>query len=300
MNLARFDLVTLGLFVAIARAGSISAGARDTNLAVGAASKRISDLEAALGITLLNRYAFGVELTPAGQICLQHAQHLIEEVGRMNTAIRDLAKGVHGTVRLSACPSVLMKFLPADVKAFVARHPGIRVELGEYDSTSVVRRLTENRTDIGLFVAQNNLPENLIAHTYRTDHLHLLLQPDHPLASLRETDFAAALDYPFVDFGRDTTLSQLLYRQSAMLDQPLHIPYRAASFSGLFEIVRMTDALAIVPDGVAERLGPSYGLHWLPLTNPWAQRQLMVAHRAGDDEHPLIQPLLLSLIGHNS
>ena len=295
MNLARFDLVTLGLFVAVARAGSISAGARETNLAIGAASRRISDLEAALQMPLLTRYAFGVELTPAGQICLQHAQHLVEEVGRMNAAITDLAKGMHGAVRLSVCPSVLMQFLPADLERFVGRYPGIRVEFGEYNSATVVRRLVENRIDLGLFVAQNALPENLVAHPYRKDRLHLVLRPDHPLARSREIAFAAARDYPFVDLGSDTTLSQLLYRQSAMLDRPLRIPYRADSFGSLFEIVRMTDALGVVPGGVAERLAPGYGLHWLPLTEPWATRQLMLALRASDSAHPLIQPLLASL-----
>src|SRR3546814_12424493 len=63
MNLARFDLVTLSLFIAVARQGSISAGARQSHLAVGAASKRISDLEVALGTPVLYRHAGGVELT---------------------------------------------------------------------------------------------------------------------------------------------------------------------------------------------------------------------------------------------
>ena len=70
MNIARIDLVTLSLFVSVARQGSISAGARQSHLAVGAASKRISDLEAALDTQLLYRNAAGVELTEAGQACL--------------------------------------------------------------------------------------------------------------------------------------------------------------------------------------------------------------------------------------
>ena len=57
MNLARIDLVTRALFVAVARQGSISAGARQSHLAVGAASKRISDLETTLGTALLYRNA---------------------------------------------------------------------------------------------------------------------------------------------------------------------------------------------------------------------------------------------------
>jgi hypothetical protein len=96
MNLARFDLVTLGLFVAVARLGSISAGARQSHLAVAAASKRISDLEAAVGAPLLYRHAAGVELTEAGQACFRHAVGILQDVERMAGALSDFAAGTRG------------------------------------------------------------------------------------------------------------------------------------------------------------------------------------------------------------
>ena len=66
MNLHRLDLVSLSLFHLVARTGSISRGAELALLAVGAASKRISDLEAAVGAPLLERHSRGVKLTAAG------------------------------------------------------------------------------------------------------------------------------------------------------------------------------------------------------------------------------------------
>lgn len=55
MNLHRIDLVSLSLFNLLARTGSISQGVELAMLAVGAASKRISDLETAFGVVLLER-----------------------------------------------------------------------------------------------------------------------------------------------------------------------------------------------------------------------------------------------------
>ena len=66
MNLHRLDLVSLSLFNLVVRTGSISKGAELAHLAVGAASKRISDLEAAVGTPLLERHSRGVTLTVAG------------------------------------------------------------------------------------------------------------------------------------------------------------------------------------------------------------------------------------------
>ncbi|NKI96858.1 DNA-binding transcriptional LysR family regulator [Rhizobacter sp. SG703] len=55
MNLHRLDLVSLQLFSLVARSGSISQGAALAHLAVGAASKRITDLEAASSPTARRR-----------------------------------------------------------------------------------------------------------------------------------------------------------------------------------------------------------------------------------------------------
>jgi len=69
VNLHRLDLASLSLFSLVVRTGSISKGAELAHLAVGAASKWISDLEAAVGAALLERHSRGVTLTVAGRPC---------------------------------------------------------------------------------------------------------------------------------------------------------------------------------------------------------------------------------------
>jgi DNA-binding transcriptional LysR family regulator len=96
VNYARFDLVTLGLFIKIARSGSITRGAQQSHLAVVAASKRISDLENYLGTTPLYRHASGVTLTEAGYACFQHALSVLQDVDRMSGAMSDFAAGERG------------------------------------------------------------------------------------------------------------------------------------------------------------------------------------------------------------
>lgn len=67
MNLHRLDLVSLSLFSLVVRSGSISKGAELAHLAVGAASKRITDLEAAVGAELSRTRARPSTETPAHQ-----------------------------------------------------------------------------------------------------------------------------------------------------------------------------------------------------------------------------------------
>ena len=89
MNLHRVDLVSLSLFSLVARTGSISQGAALAALAVGAASKRLSDLEHSLGTTLLERHSRGVTLTAAGLALQQHAQRIHSDVYQMTADLSD-------------------------------------------------------------------------------------------------------------------------------------------------------------------------------------------------------------------
>ncbi|MFL6715214.1 MAG: LysR family transcriptional regulator, partial [Burkholderiaceae bacterium] len=91
MNLHRLDLVSLSLFALVVRTGSISKGASLANLAVGAASKRISDLETTIGTPLLERHSRGVLLTVAGQALHQHAQKILSDVDLLAADLSDYA-----------------------------------------------------------------------------------------------------------------------------------------------------------------------------------------------------------------
>src|SRR6185369_4829219 len=106
------DLVSLSLFHLVARSGSISKGAELLHLAVGAASKRITDLEAAVGAKLLERHSRGVTLTVAGQALLSHAQRILSDVDQLAAELSDHAAGLVGVVRLWANTSEVTQFLP--------------------------------------------------------------------------------------------------------------------------------------------------------------------------------------------
>jgi len=67
INLHRFDLLTLRLYVAVVDAGSLTAGSRTLGLSLAAASKRVAELERAAGVALVTRTTRSVRLTEAGR-----------------------------------------------------------------------------------------------------------------------------------------------------------------------------------------------------------------------------------------
>lgn len=278
MNLHRIDLVSLSLFHLVARSGSISQGAALARLAVGAASKRITDLEAAFGVPLLERHSRGVKLTPAGQALHTHVQRLLGDVDQMSADLSDHARGLLGVVRLWANTSAITQFLPSDLASFARLQPGIRIELHEADSHEVVMAVLDGRADLGLF-ADRTPALGLHTQTYRRDRLVLVVPPGHPLAKRKKLAFAQAVDFDFVSLTQSTSLAQRLALESAQLGQPLRIRIHVRSFDAMCQMVAAGLGIAVLPAGAAGPLASALGLRQLALSDAWVERELLVGVR---------------------
>lgn len=278
MNLHRLDLVSLSLFHLVARSGSISRGAELAHLAVGAASKRITDLEAAVGVPLLERHSRGVRLTAAGEALHRHAQRILADVDLLQADLSDHAKGLIGVVRLWANTSAVTQFLPADLASFSARQPGIRIELNEADSQEIVLAVLDGRADLGIFAERT--PElGLQTQAYRRDHLVLVVPPGHPLARRRRATMAEAAAFDFVSLAQATSLAQRLQLESRQRGIPLRIRIQVRSFDAMCQMVAAGLGIAVLPAKAVRPLARALGLRQLVLDEDWTERQLLLGMR---------------------
>ncbi len=146
----RIDFVTLRLFVAIAETRRLTRAAEREHLALAAVSKRVSDLEGQLDVSLLYRQPKGVELTPAGHALLHHARNLLDNLQQLDADLSEFSQGVKGHVRIHANTSAVIEFLPEDLSAFARQHPEVKIDLEERVSSDTLRALREGLTDIGI------------------------------------------------------------------------------------------------------------------------------------------------------
>src|ERR1700754_37060 len=216
LNLHRLDLFSLSLFSLIARTGSISQGAGLASLAVGAASKRITDLEAAVGTALFERHSRGVTLTVAGHALQRHAQRLLSDVDQLAADLSDHASGLVGVVRLWANTSAVTQFLPRDISAFITANPGIRIELEEQNSDEIVLAVLDGRADVGI-LADRTPALGLQLLNYREDRLVLVVPRGHALARRRTLRFEEAVSYDFVSLSQGTSLARRLQTETEAL-----------------------------------------------------------------------------------
>ncbi len=281
VNLHRLDLVSLSLFAHVVHTGSISQGAERARLAVGAASKRITDLEAALGTQLFERHSRGVKLTVAGQALHRHAQRILTDVDQLEADLSDYASGIVGVVRLWANTSAITQFLPAGIAGFTAANPGIRIELEERNSSEAVLAVLDGRADIGIF-AERTPPLGLRTVAYRSDRLVLVVPEGHPLAGRKRLRFTEALDHEFVSLPSGTSLAERLREEAEALGRRLKLRIQVRSFDAMCQMVAAGLGIGVLPDAAVKPYLRAMGLRQIDLSDPWVHRQLLIGARDFD------------------
>jgi DNA-binding transcriptional LysR family regulator len=122
------DWEDLRVFVALARAGSLSAAARELRVSHATVGRRIAALEDSLGRTLFDRRPDGYVLSAEGAGVLELAAEMEE---RAHGILRRSGQeaGLTGTVRLTATEVLAERFLIPRLAALHRRHPGIELEV---------------------------------------------------------------------------------------------------------------------------------------------------------------------------
>lgn len=119
----------LASFCAIAGAGSLTAAARELNVSTAAVSKRLSAMEARLGVALLVRTTRRIGLTPEGERYLRQARRILADLGDLEAAVTASGGAPAGLLRVNATLGFGRSHVAPIVSRFVRRHPQIDLRL---------------------------------------------------------------------------------------------------------------------------------------------------------------------------
>lgn len=178
-RLLKLDWRLLQAFLAAAEAGSLGRAAAALGESQPTLSRRLAQLEQALGQALFERSPRGLAPTPAGRALLEPVRRMRQQVDRMAAAIEKQAQTLAGTVRITASDMVSQHLLWPALRALREAHPEIQIELAPGDD---VADLLRREADIALrmfrpreptLIARRlaDLPVGLYAHrTYLARH----------------------------------------------------------------------------------------------------------------------------------
>ncbi|WP_020203789.1 LysR substrate-binding domain-containing protein [Cupriavidus sp. WS] len=272
----RFDLTDMRLFLSVVEHGSLTRGARATNLALASASERVSGMEAALGAPLLERTRRGVHTTAAGDALVRHARLILGQVEQMRGELRSYATGLKGRVRLLSNTAALAALLPSRLRRFLAAYPDLSVDLEEQPSGEIVRALADGRADLGIVADIADLAA-LQTRLLAQDQLVVVASGAHRLARQARVAFADLAGEPFVGLA-DAALEIHLGERAARLGRQLAYRVRLRSVADVGAMVEAGVGIAVLSEACAAELRRP-GLALLPLSEPWALRQLHLCAR---------------------
>lgn len=147
------DWDDLRVFLAVARAGSLSGAAQTLGVNHSTVFRRLGAFEAQLGVRLFDRLAGGYARTAAGEEMFAAVEEIEERVTALERRITGRDLELRGTLRVTTTDTIAASFGPRHVAAFRAAYPGIVVEL-----SAAVERVSLSRRDADVAIRPTNRP----------------------------------------------------------------------------------------------------------------------------------------------
>lgn len=152
----RMKLQDLHVLMTVVQAGSMGKAAQRLNTVQPAISRSIADLEAALGVRLLDRHHQGVEPTEYGRALLDCGIAVFDDLRQGLDTIEFLADPAGGEVRIGSIVPVAAGFVAAIIERLSRRYPRIVFHLVATPTETLHRELSERNVDI--LIARNFSP----------------------------------------------------------------------------------------------------------------------------------------------
>ena len=282
-----FELRHLVYFRELARQLHFRKAAETLAVAQPALSRALAQLESALGADLLNRTRRGAELTPAGRLLLERIEPLLRGLAALPADLKALADGEVGHLRVDFTGLAMATVLPAILREFHRRHPGIKLELNESPTSAQLAALQSGDVDCGFFHPDAPTP-GLRTHVLLREKNGVLLPADHPLARRRQLRLRDLATTPFVLFPR--THNPGFYDRMLAAFAAAAVTPRIAE-----EVWPRANGVGLVRAGVgATFMCPSEAKHlpaevvFRPLTGPAPESRLVVGWRTAPDPAPAL------------
>lgn len=266
---------------AVARAGSIRKAAATLHVASTALNRKILEAEEDLGTPLFERLPRGVRLTAAGEVMLSFVRRSLSELEAATSNIEQLQGLMRGVVRLGCAESVGTDIVPRIVAGWQAKHPGVQFHIQVGGTQSLMASLLED--EVELVVAHDPPPgQQVKVLADMPQPLHVMMRPDHALASRKTLRLADCEAYP-------VALGDASFGSRRLLDAHVarsRIRLRTVAESGSVETIkafaRHGDALCFQFEAGTRRDTALGELVSVPLTDAGlAGSRLQLVARAG-------------------
>ena len=242
-------------FLEVARLRSFNKAAAVLAITQPAVSKTIRELEAVLGIALVDRAQRRFELTPFGRVFLRYAGTSVAALRQGMEAVAEAKGSEVLTVTIGALPTVSARILPEAVRHFMDQGlpARARVVTGPNDYLIAQLRLGDVDFVVGR-MAEADVMMGLGFENLYFERVVFVVRAGHPLLAAEPFDMAALASYPVLIPPPGSIIRPSVDR--LLMAHGLIAPRNAVeTVSTAFgrSYVAETDAVWIISEGVVAR-----------------------------------------------
>jgi DNA-binding transcriptional LysR family regulator len=205
------DFTALRYFSETADSRSIRAASERLHVSPSAISRQIAKLEYELKAPIFDRGAYGMTLTPAGEILKAKVEGMIREFMRVRSHIAALQELQAGTVDVYCFQTAIESFVAPVLHGFNRRYPNVLFNVTMSSTDETIAALTNGTAEIGL-VLNPPVRETIASTDVFRDTIVVALAPSHPLAGRKELSLRDLADFPIALTERSFGLRQQLDR----------------------------------------------------------------------------------------
>lgn len=260
----------LRAFLCVADHGSFSQAAKSMHLSQAALSGLVKELEAQVGVRLLDRDTRNVALTEVGESFGPMVRRLLADLDGALEDLNNLRELRRGVVRVAAPETLSCTLMPELIRYFEDEYPGIEIRFEDVPIEQVRAGLHNGSIDIGLGPGGAILDEEIRKYAMWTDPLWVALNADDPLCAQDDVRWSDLRDRAMYTYMRN-------FERAVLRDVPVESHPRrivpSQRVNTAFSMVKSRGGATVFPS-MASGLLRAFDLQCRPLVAPVVVREI--------------------------
>lgn len=271
----------LRYLVALAEHGHFGSAAAACNVTQSTLSAGLKELEATLGVTLVERSRRSVLVTPLGQQIVARARRVLAETEDLVEQARAGRDPLAGRLRLGIIPTIGPYVMPRALARLKRAFPKLQLYLREEQTAALLEKLAAGALDL-VMIALPYDTGDLETMALGEDEILLAAPATHPLAGLPQVRDAQLRDEPLLLLEDGHCLRAHVLEACKLTGAGRNEVFQGTSLRTLVQMVASGLGLTLVPRiAVAAEIPSGGAVRVVPLGPGRHARTLALAWRRG-------------------
>jgi DNA-binding transcriptional LysR family regulator len=281
----------LDFILALAREKHFGRAAEACGVTQPTLSAGVKQLEAQMGVLLVNRGSRFRGFTPEGERVLDWARRIVADTRAMREEINALRHGLTGRLRIAAIPTALA-MVAALTTPYRERHPNVQFTIWSRNSMEILELLENLEIDAGMTYLGNEPVGHVTSIPLYHERYRLITSAEAPLGNRATVTWAEVAQVPLCLLTPDMQNRRIIDRLLRSAGGESRPTLESDSMILLFSHVRTGRWASVMPAKVAETLGLTGTIRAIPITEPEAVQTIGLVVPAREPMMPITAALV--------